>query len=165
MALSGFEISYEIIPPDPCEGVNCNSGSCERGLCNCPANLSGEFCESDFDECASGEPCSQHGVCVNSFGGFDCICLPGYSGVFCEEEINECASDPCRNGGTCLNEEGIFQCICREFFSGERCENTVERVECSASLCSSNGTCQQTNEPPFFRCICEPGASGEGQWQ
>ena len=63
------------------------------------------------------------------------------------------------------DQEGSFQCLCREFFSGERCENIVERIDCSPSLCSGKGTCQQTNEPPFFRCICEHGTSGQGQWQ
>ena len=39
-------------PSDPCDGVNCNSGTCSGGACSCPANYYGSNCQTRYVNCS-----------------------------------------------------------------------------------------------------------------
>ncbi|XP_017655805.1 epidermal growth factor-like protein 7 isoform X4 [Nannospalax galili] len=56
-----------------------NGGSCiEPGRCHCPVGWQGDTCQTDVDECGTGQAsCPQH--CVNTVGSFWCQCWEGYS--------------------------------------------------------------------------------------
>lgn len=69
-----------------CEKVECQHGHCvedfDRGKCMCQLGWSGEFCQSNIDECAQGNNCSkENGVCVDHPDGYyTCECHPGFTG-------------------------------------------------------------------------------------
>lgn len=44
--------------------------------CYCPAGFSGQFCETDVDECAS-QPCYNGGKCNDLPQGYACECPQG----------------------------------------------------------------------------------------
>ncbi|KAI0215915.1 hypothetical protein LSAT2_032050 [Lamellibrachia satsuma] len=66
-----------------CEGPetdpNCTSTNRTTGFdgyrCDCPRGYSGDYCETDIDECLSS-PCSANYSCVNRVGGYECFCDP-----------------------------------------------------------------------------------------
>ena len=43
--------------------ADCNGGTCTGGICICPANLTGVFCELSNIPCNSTITCSGHGAC------------------------------------------------------------------------------------------------------
>ncbi|XP_055901453.1 protein eyes shut homolog [Biomphalaria glabrata] len=44
-------------------------------FCVCYSNWTGRFCETDVNECATGQfTCPPHAVCVNTVGGYQCAC-------------------------------------------------------------------------------------------
>uniref|UniRef100_A0A8C6QYI8 Epidermal growth factor-like protein 7 n=2 Tax=Nannospalax galili TaxID=1026970 RepID=A0A8C6QYI8_NANGA len=70
--------------PGACGAAICqppcgNGGSCiEPGRCHCPVGWQGDTCQTDVDECGTGQAsCPQH--CVNTVGSFWCQCWEGYS--------------------------------------------------------------------------------------
>ncbi|KAI0217501.1 hypothetical protein LSAT2_030719 [Lamellibrachia satsuma] len=68
-----------------CEGPetdpNCTSTNRTKGFdgysCGCPRGYSGDYCETDIDECLSS-PCSANYSCVNRVGGYECFCHPSW---------------------------------------------------------------------------------------
>ncbi|KAM4020612.1 epidermal growth factor-like protein 7 isoform 1-T2 [Anomaloglossus baeobatrachus] len=67
-----------------CNNVSCrlqcqNGGTCVAyNKCQCPEGWSGNHCQTDVDECASGQHrCSQS--CINTSGSFRCGCHEGFS--------------------------------------------------------------------------------------
>ncbi|KAM4663183.1 epidermal growth factor-like protein 7 [Discoglossus pictus] len=66
-----------------CSKVSCqlpclNGGVCSGvNKCDCPAGWSGNYCQTDVDECTSGvQKCTQR--CINTPGSFQCECLEGF---------------------------------------------------------------------------------------
>jgi len=43
--------------------------------CRCPDGYSGDYCETDIDECLSS-PCPANYSCVNHIGRYECFCHP-----------------------------------------------------------------------------------------
>ncbi|GAB1286110.1 Epidermal growth factor-like protein 7 [Apodemus speciosus] len=81
--------------PGACGAAICqppcgNGGSCIRpGHCRCPAGWRGDTCQTDVDECSTGEAsCPQR--CVNTVGSYWCQCGEGQSpsadGMLCLSE-------------------------------------------------------------------------------
>ncbi|XP_076793774.1 epidermal growth factor-like protein 7 isoform X6 [Arvicanthis niloticus] len=68
-----------------------NGGSCVRpGQCRCPVGWQGDTCQTDVDECSTGEAsCPQR--CVNTVGSYWCQCWEGQS--------------PSADGRLCLSKE------------------------------------------------------------
>ncbi|XP_055860003.1 neurogenic locus notch homolog protein 2-like isoform X4 [Biomphalaria glabrata] len=70
-----------------------NTQSCDKvtGQCLCYSNWTSCTCSEDVDECSLEiSPCStsDHSVCRNLDGSFECVCLQGFenvNGMFCEE--------------------------------------------------------------------------------
>ncbi|KAL1774754.1 crumbs-like 1, partial [Sigmodon hispidus] len=64
-----------------------NGGNCievqEDWKCMCQPGFTGEWCEEDIDECASG-PCLHGGLCRNLINRFQCICGVAFAGERCE---------------------------------------------------------------------------------
>lgn len=68
---------------DKCKNTTCeNGGTCLDGECQCPANYTGENCET-FTPC-SGVTCANGGTCDTNTG--DCLCAQGYEGPTCASE-------------------------------------------------------------------------------
>ncbi|XP_076793772.1 epidermal growth factor-like protein 7 isoform X3 [Arvicanthis niloticus] len=82
--------------PGACGAAVCqppcgNGGSCVRpGQCRCPVGWQGDTCQTDVDECSTGEAsCPQR--CVNTVGSYWCQCWEGQS--------------PSADGRLCLSKE------------------------------------------------------------
>ena len=43
----------------------------------------GQFCETDIDECIEDQPC-QSGTCNNLKGGYECDCFENFCGTNCQ---------------------------------------------------------------------------------
>jgi hypothetical protein len=66
--------------PDPCRHMICeNGGTCTRGICVCPAEYEGKFCELKKDPCKDLN-CLNGGICKDG----TCACPFGFLGKRCE---------------------------------------------------------------------------------
>jgi len=143
-----------------CSHAPClNGGTCQmnaEALCVCPVRYTGQFCETEFDECDS-IPCQNGGVCENTDEGYRCECPLGYTGVHCETDTSDCGSNPCQNGATCVFDiEGGYACSCANGYTGDHCETMIDY--CESGPCENGATC--TAVPGNVVCACMPGYSG-----
>eukprot|EP00058_Branchiostoma_floridae_P006421 XP_002591909.1 hypothetical protein BRAFLDRAFT_99375 [Branchiostoma floridae] len=135
----------------------CNDGFEGDGL-NCTDH---DECEEEGDHGDHAPHChEEHGTCVNSIGGFDCICKPGYARAGALNQcvdVDECQSDkfviPCPGHSHCENTMGSFICECGEGhrFANFVCEEIDECAEGSHN-CPSGSTCSNTDGS--FNCTC-----------
>ncbi|XP_022110885.1 sushi, von Willebrand factor type A, EGF and pentraxin domain-containing protein 1-like [Acanthaster planci] len=144
-----------------CSATSClNGGTCmeqlESFLCECPAGLTGEHCQTDVIDCQQ-DSCFNGGTCVDELNGFSCTCAAGYQGDDCSVTIDFCLNDPCENGGTCSNQTSGFTCTCDVGFTGVTCEEDID--ECLMHPCQHNGSCHNV-EGDYF-CECAAGFIGE----
>lgn len=57
----------------PCK----NGGTCIRpDTCKCPDGFTGQYCETDRNECKEEKPCDQ--MCYNTEGSYYCVCRDGF---------------------------------------------------------------------------------------
>ncbi|XP_028628604.1 epidermal growth factor-like protein 7 isoform X5 [Grammomys surdaster] len=102
--------------PGACGAAVCqppcgNGGSCIRpGQCRCPVGWQGDTCQTDVDECSTGEAsCPQR--CVNTVGSYWCQCWEGQSpsadGMFClsKEGPSPVAPNPTAGVDSMVREE------------------------------------------------------------
>ncbi|XP_053404778.1 fibropellin-1-like isoform X2 [Mercenaria mercenaria] len=123
--------------------------------CECPPNVTGEYCETILSQCKSS-PCV-NGVCVEHAEGFQCYCVPGFHGRNCELEYNECLSNPCLNGGTCIDRVDKYECSCTSEYRGVTCQDKVDL--CKPNPCRMNSTCTTIHDS--FQCTCPHSYTGK----
>lgn len=128
------------------------------------ANLRGRHGEnvvmiivSDFitGHCTSST-CSNGGVCIERYKGYQCNCASGYMGKNCQYNVNECASGPCRNNGTCHDKVNQYSCTCLSGYTGRRCEADID--DCVGITCEHGGTCR--DNVANYTCLCKTGYLG-----
>lgn len=143
-------------------GERCHhGGECIEGpgldfTCDCAPGWSGQFCDTEINECESG-PCQNGGVCIDKVATYACACTMGFTGTNCEEEILKCDHSPCQNRALCLMEEGAPVCYCVPDYHGERCE--LQYDECQLGpRCMNGGVCIDGVDD--YSCSCPPGLTG-----
>ncbi|CAL1540486.1 unnamed protein product, partial [Lymnaea stagnalis] len=127
--------------------------------CICKSGYTGRFCESDLDECATGEvSCKELETCVNIPGTAVCKCKDGYlneTGTC--TDVDECRSTELNNcQQACINTEGSFICYCHDGFYYDHDKNKCLDIdECQLGIYSCQQTCNNTEGG--FRCTCNSG--------
>jgi hypothetical protein len=133
---------------DPCDGVDCNHGSClSTGegsyMCQCADGYTGDDCSTVADFCAM-EPCV-NGDCANGENNYICSCYPGWAGDTCEIDIDECASSPCVHG-VCNDVVNQYVCVCDAGWTGTNCDAEIATLDCSDAVASSGLLWPPTHE-------------------
>ncbi|XP_019646737.1 PREDICTED: uncharacterized protein LOC109487197 [Branchiostoma belcheri] len=133
-----------------------NSGYISGNRCVCRSGYTGTCCQSDINECSSGNGGCSH-TCYNTHGSYYCRCRTGYrlSGSRSCVDINECSSN---NGGCnqiCTNNAGSYRCSCRAGYRLSGSRTCVDINECSTNNGGCSGTC--TNIVGGYYCSCLPG--------
>ena len=155
---------------EDCKAVQCDNAICEHGglcvpiqhrpKCYCPAGFSGQYCETDVDECAS-RPCYNGATCVDLPQNYRCECPPGFSGLQCQDEETDCVPGACPERAMCMDLPGPnnFQCLCRDGFKGENCDVTEDPCSENGNPCSNGASCR-TLPQGRYTCQCEQGWEG-----
>uniref|UniRef100_A0A4W5PKE2 Crumbs cell polarity complex component 1 n=1 Tax=Hucho hucho TaxID=62062 RepID=A0A4W5PKE2_9TELE len=93
--MTGPLCKYPNLPVSMCPGhrwnYSCfNGGNCSKldNTCDCLPGFIGQWCEVDFDECASG-PCEYGGYCHNLVNNFRCDCEINFTGDQCQIDVND----------------------------------------------------------------------------
>ncbi|VDK38961.1 unnamed protein product [Taenia asiatica] len=65
---------------DDCTRPCKNGGVCRgNNECSCTRGFEGSDCSQDINECVTLAPCDpDFGMCINRYGGYECVCQPGY---------------------------------------------------------------------------------------
>ncbi|XP_042895526.1 uncharacterized protein [Parasteatoda tepidariorum] len=96
----------------------------------------------DLNECKDKvlNDCSEHALCDNLFGSFQCKCKPGYTDKYKGDPKNEgrvcsaCSPDYCNGKGQCVVVQGRQECRCRGNYGGSRCQVDNEVVGVSVGV-------------------------------
>ncbi|XP_015681067.1 neurogenic locus notch homolog protein 1, partial [Protobothrops mucrosquamatus] len=112
-------------------------------------------CETVLNGCQT-RPCRNGGTCAvasNTKQGYICRCPPDLNGATCENDLHSCGMLRCLNGGTCVSSAKQTRCLCAPGFTGPECQ-FPSHSPCHSGPCYNEGTCQFTQEPPHYRCLC-----------
>ena len=77
-------LSFRVVCAENYYGPNCFQFC--RDNCGCDPGFTGEFCQTNIDECV-GVNCSGNGVCLDGVNSFTCQCNPGFNGTLCSEGV------------------------------------------------------------------------------
>eukprot|EP00045_Choanoeca_perplexa_P017953 m.272369 g.272369 ORF g.272369 m.272369 type:complete len:2262 (+) comp17678_c0_seq5:1038-7823(+) len=150
---------------NPCQnGGTCVPGPLTSYVCNCPAGMVGDNCETNTFCDAGKNPCDTATAdCSLTMFGSTCTCKPGHvfsAGSITEcEDVNECALEPAVCSGAnivCINSPGSFACECEAGYQFENnsvtdCEDIDE---CAVDPCT-NADC--SNTVGSYICECQDG--------
>nr|CAD7599250.1 unnamed protein product [Timema genevievae] len=96
-----------------CSSPCMNGGRCiGPELCACPSGFTGQYCQTDIDECES-KPCDQQ--CVNLPGSFECQCKTGFTLL--------------EDGTSCRNCQDQFPTEARDLVDVEILAKRVQKLE------------------------------------
>jgi hypothetical protein len=118
-----------VIDFDDCANVTaeCNNGTCVNGQnafsCACDAGYSGEFCETNVDDCV-GVACLNGAICLDAVDDYECLCPRNYFGKLCGSLSDDCAANVCKNGAECVPDYASatgYVCECLDGFVGLYC--------------------------------------------
>uniref|UniRef100_A0A2C9KAY6 Uncharacterized protein n=1 Tax=Biomphalaria glabrata TaxID=6526 RepID=A0A2C9KAY6_BIOGL len=148
-----------------CEFIN--TDRCESQTCNCSSGWTGQRCDKDINECVdSSYNCdqSQHKVCTNTPGSFQCSCQAGYSMVndVCTD-VDECSTNSHKCGQQCTNQDGYYTCSCNvgyklgaDNMTCEDCPSPFYGKDCAQKCeCNGHGSCHSVSG-----CVCNEHWSG-----
>ncbi|XP_019632656.1 PREDICTED: uncharacterized protein LOC109476214 [Branchiostoma belcheri] len=135
--------------------------------CSCPEAWTGEFCETDKNECEE-DPCYPGAACTDMVApehGFECGPCPNGlhgTGEKCYD-IDECVEGTagCAVEATCTNTEGSFICTCTTGYTGNG-SYCADVDECTtSSSCDRHAVCDNT--VGSYTCTCKAGYEGSGR--
>jgi hypothetical protein len=189
---------------------SCLAGTCAgHGLCTdaggvviclCDEGYAGENCEGcaggyhrdafencvPDEDCDAGDPCGEHGTCVDTTGEIACECDAGFAGEFCDAcapgyhddgaggcVVDEtCQPATCSAHGACDDSTGVVSCACDPGYAGTFCQtcavdfHRLPDETCGADEhcaagdpCGAHGTCDDTSGT--IECFCAIGYAGE----
>ncbi|XP_055859606.1 uncharacterized protein LOC106063092 isoform X3 [Biomphalaria glabrata] len=158
------------------KGQNCNQtcdcefrniDGCVSQTCNCSSGWTGQKCDKDINECVdSSYNCgqSQHKVCTNTPGSFQCSCQAGYSMVndVCTD-VDECSTKSHKCSQQCTNHVGYYTCSCNvgyklkaDNMTCEACSSPFYGKDCAQKCeCNGHGSCSSVSG-----CVCNEHWSG-----
>ncbi|XP_078665918.1 uncharacterized protein LOC144908255 isoform X2 [Branchiostoma floridae x Branchiostoma belcheri] len=138
--------------------------------CSCPEAWTGEFCETDKNECEE-DPCYPGAACTDMVApehGFECgPCPNGLDGTGEKcYDINECVQgQQCEQPHNCVNILGSYTCGCDLGYTldsnGLNCTD-INECDISTADCAVEATC--TNTEGSFTCTCTTGYTGNGTY-
>ncbi|XP_078665878.1 uncharacterized protein LOC144908217 [Branchiostoma floridae x Branchiostoma belcheri] len=138
--------------------------------CSCPEAWTGEFCETDKNECEE-DPCYPGAACTDMVApkhGFECgPCPNGLDGTGEKcYDINECVQgQKCEQPHNCVNILGSYTCGCDLGYTldsnGLNCTD-INECDISTADCAVEATC--TNTEGSFTCTCATGYTGNGTY-
>lgn len=139
----------ECIRDEPCSpNGNCTNLAGPSYVCDCVAEYTGTNCDEVKQFC-DDKPCSNHSVCNNTFGGYDCICEDFWRGRHCDEPPY-CNFNPCSNTSVCNNTEDGYVCLCDPGWQGQNCTEKI--TPCTNNPCLNAGICSV--EGDTYNCTC-----------
>lgn len=106
-------------------GARC-IGNAATYSCQCPANFTGTYCQSEIDLCSS-MTCLYNATCENFQDVAWCRCAVGYTGKQCESIEDMACSLQCANNASCLPDRNATSCACPQMFTGSNCEEFIVR--------------------------------------
>lgn len=159
------DADVECVDADDCEFGPCsNGGTCTDcgtlcAICQCVEGYRGQWCSEDWNECTLGiHECHTLGICVNTYGSYECKCENGYSGdgyhtgkcekvdtcniwmdkdTTCETSGRECEADADCEGvdEKCIriDDEDLVDYQVRAYTSTTTSAGTTTRLDPSAS--------------------------------
>ena len=159
---------------ESCEADTCNDhGTCSdtggEVSCSCDDGWTGDRCEDNVDECATGEhDCDAHATCTDTDGAWECTCNAGYegNGTSCSE-IDGCAGDPCFGGVSCTDVPAPgtgYTCgACPTGYEGDG-ETCTDIDGCAGDPCAAGVACTDVPAPGSgYTCgACPTGYEGDG---
>ena len=164
----------------------CVTTDANEFVCECRRGFTGQFCETNIDECAESgghKACGDKGRCVDQLNGFYCQCGNDKIGLSCGNETmaNPCTSDalvakrelftvPDSGEGRaylhCTGELSFVLSRCPEglFWHQEDLACTLERPtvksgKCMDYPCENGAECRDLNGTEF-ECVCKAGYKG-----
>lgn len=165
---------------------DCDDGYAGANCASCDAGYHRdefENCVADED-CATSDPCGDHGTCDDSSGEIECVCDLGYDGLFCggcyagyhDDGTGTCVLDEsclprtCSGHGSCDDSSGEVICTCYTGYTGVNCsfcatgyhmddrDRCTPDEHCYAGACGDHGTCNDSSG--VIECVCDLGYTG-----
>ncbi|KAH9524467.1 hypothetical protein Btru_054657 [Bulinus truncatus] len=181
---NGFVLDHDGITCKDCQngayGSSC-SGVCDcdldhmiycdkkNGTCYCMEGWEGPNCKTDINECLENpNHCNStnHEICTNMPGSFDCSCEVGFhkdKGNTCIECHNGKYGTNCSSLCICDQVHSMYcdktngTCHCKDGWEGPGCRTDINECLINSNRCNSTNHKFCSNKPGSFDCSCEAG--------